>query len=445
MDFIPHTSKEIRDMLNVVGAADESALFKMIPESLKNPPIDFPPPLSEMEMTELMESASKENLADSTAVFLGGGAYRHFIPQAVPALIARGDFHTAYTPYQAEASQGTLQAIYEFQTLMCRLTGMEVANASMYDGATALAEAALMACRVKRKEKIIVSGTINPHYRRVMKTYLEAPGIELIEIPQCSGVTDVNALREQVNKDVAAVFMQYPNYFGILESGQTIADIVQQAGCLLAVSVYPLSLGLLQPPGSWGADIVVGDLQSLGLSLQYGGPYAGFIAIKQKYVRQMPGRLAGRTKDADGNTGYVLTLQTREQHIRRAKATSNICTNQALCALAASIYLSLMGPKGLRKAAELSLRRAHELQRRLCELNGVRTVFDQPFFNEFVIDLPIPAATWLDHAKEHNILAGIRIPAGTVSENDSLLVCATERTSNADMDRYVDLLKESLK
>ncbi|RJP25517.1 MAG: aminomethyl-transferring glycine dehydrogenase subunit GcvPA [Candidatus Omnitrophota bacterium] len=445
MDFIPHTTTETRDMLDAIGVNDAHDLFRMIPDSLKNAQIPFPPPLSEMEVAAFMRAAAQENTGSGMAVFAGGGAYDHFIPQAAPALIARGDFHTAYTPYQAEASQGTLQAIYEFQTLMCRLTGMEVANASMYDGASALAEAALMACRLTRKEKILVSTTINPHYRRVMRTYLEAPGIKIIEIPQNGGVVSKNDLQQELGKDIAAVFLQYPNYFGILEPIETIAEMCKTEGSLLGVSVYPLSLGLLQPPGTWSVDFVVGDLQSLGLSLQFGGPYAGFIAIREKYVRQLPGRLAGRTKDADGRTGYVLTLQTREQHIRRAKATSNICTNQALCALAASMYLSLMGPKGLRQAAERSVRNAHDLHTRLCGLNGVRSAFDRPFFNEFVIELSKPISKWLEYARKEKIIAGIHIEPGLVNEKEALLVCATEKTSPTAIDHYVKALANFLK
>lgn len=444
MDFIPHTSAEKKQMLDFIGLESEDDLFSMIPESLRNPDITLPEPLTEFEITSLMEQAALQNIGSEMIAFLGGGAYDHFIPQAVSALVSRGDFSTAYTPYQAEASQGTLQSIYEFQTLISRLTGMDVANASMYDGASALAEAALMACRITRREKIIVSSTVNPHYKRVLQTYLKGPGIELIEIPHAEGVTDARAIKEQVDKTVAAVLVQYPNYFGILESCQDIASNVQEAGALFVVSVYPNSLGLLKPPGAWGADIVVGDLQSLGLSLSFGGPYAGFVACKEKFVRQLPGRLVGRTKDIEGQTGYVLTLQTREQHIRRAKATSNICTNQALCALASTIYLSLMGPIGLRRAAELSLRRAHELQKRLCEIEGVKLLFNQPFYNEFAIELPIPLSLFLLKSKEQKFLPGIVIPAGMGLEREALLVCATERISADAINLYIQTLRQAL-
>ncbi|MBD3265709.1 aminomethyl-transferring glycine dehydrogenase subunit GcvPA, partial [bacterium] len=387
MDYIPHTPNETQDMLQFLGLSEVDELFNMIPESLKNPDIAFPAALTEMQITQHMESVSRDNSGTQMASFLGGGAYDHFVPKALEALISRGDFATAYTPYQAEASQGTLQAIYEFQSLMCRLTGLEVANASMYDGASALAEAALMACRVTRKEKVVISSTINPRYRDVAKTYLEGPGIELVEIPAKDGVTDVEWIQANIDDSVAAVFVQHPNYYGILEPMDAIGAAIKEKGSIFGAVVYPHSLGCLKPPASYGADIAVGDLQSLGLALNYGGPYAGFIASIQKFVRQLPGRLVGRTKDEDGKPAYVLTLQTREQHIRRSKATSNICTNQGLCALAATMYLALMGPKGLRQAAELSVANAHELQEQLCHIDGVQPVFDRPFFNEFLLEL----------------------------------------------------------
>jgi glycine dehydrogenase subunit 1 len=440
MDYIPHTTEETYRMLRAVGLEHKEDLFAAIPCELRDPEIALPPPSTEMDITREMESAAKENRGSEMVVFAGGGAYDHFIPQAVHALIGRGDFLTAYTPYQPEASQGTLQAIYEFQSLICRLTGMEVCNASMYDAATGLAEAALMACRITQKETIIVSSTINPRYRRVLHTYMGPPGIEVIEIPHDGGATDLAALRTCPLSDVAAVFVQNPNYYGILEQVGGIAEAVRDARCLLGVVVYPHSLGLLKSPGEWGADLVVGDLQSLGLPLNYGGPYAGFIATRQTYVRQLPGRLAGRTRDKGGTTGYVLTLQTREQQIRRAKATSNICTNQALCALAATVYLSLLGAKGLRRAAELSVRKAHRLQARLSSVKGVRTLFNRPFFNEFLLDLPVPVSTFLKKACEENLLAGVRVPPGEATERETLLVCATEKNDEAEIQRYAEIL-----
>ncbi len=444
MDFVPHTSVERRQMLESIGLKSEDELFRMIPQALKNPEINIPSSLTEYEITELLQETAEKNSGSRMTAFLGGGSYDHYVPQTVSALISRGDFATAYTPYQAEASQGTLQSIYEFQTLITRLTNMEVANASMYDGASALAEAALMACRATRKEKVAIASSINAHYKRVLKTYLHAPGIDLVEIPMNDGATDVDALKNTLDDSFAAFFVQNPNYFGILEPVDKISETVNSAGCLLGASVYPQSLSLLKPPGSWDADIVIGDLQSIGLPLSYGGPYAGFVACKNKYVRQLPGRLVGRTKDADGQTGYVLTLQTREQHIRRSKATSNICTNQALCALASTIYMALMGPKGLRSVAELSVRKAHQLQQRLCEIKDIRLMFNQPFFNEFAIELPIPVSQFKKIAKEQNLLPGIEIGPEQGTPKEGLLVCTTEKTTTKAIEHYAEILSKAV-
>ncbi|NPU97604.1 MAG: aminomethyl-transferring glycine dehydrogenase subunit GcvPA [Candidatus Omnitrophica bacterium] len=444
MNYVPHTPDEFQAMLETLQLKQGEELFRGIPDSLKKPAFTFPAPLTEMELVEHMQAAAAENTAAGMVSFQGGGAYRHFIPQAVPALISRGDFATAYTPYQAEVSQGTLQAIYEFQTYMARLTGMEAANASMYDGASALAEAALMACRITGKHKIAVSQAVNPRYRQVLAAYLNAPGIDLNVIPAAGGSTDPEILRTGLDDSFAAVFIQQPNYFGILEPVDGIRAATAEAGCLLGVSVYVHSLGLLKPPGIYGADMVTGDLQPFGIPLQFGGPYAGFIACKQQYIRQLPGRLVGRTKDVDGRVGYVLTLQTREQHIRRSKATSNICTNQALCALAATIYLALLGPQGLRRAAERSVRNAHILQERVCALEGVKLVYERPFFNEFLLELPVPVDYVIEKCQAGNLLPGIRAGLEDGSGREGLLVCATETTRPRDIDGFVNTLGKIL-
>jgi glycine dehydrogenase subunit 1 len=444
MDFIPHTKQDTDDMLQTVGLQSLDDLFSMIPSKLKNPGLTFPPALTEMEAIDALEAAASENTGSTATSFLGGGAYNHFIPKALEALLSRGDFATAYTPYQAEASQGTLQAIYEFQTYMCRLTGMDVANASMYDGASALAEAALMACRITRKEKIFLSGTVNPHYKDVVRTYLDGPGIEIVDIPHEEGVTDVNWLQQHLDDSVAAVFIQNPNFFGILEPIGSISEIVRDKSSTFGCAVYPHSLGCLKTPAEDHVDIVVGDLQSFGIPLSFGGPYAGFIATSHKFLRQLPGRLVGRTKDEDGKTCYVLTLQTREQHIRRAKATSNICTNQGLCALAATMYLALLGPKGLRQASERSVQRAHQLQEKLCTLDGVMLAFNRPFFNEFLLELPIPVSSFLPFAHENGLLPGIRVSPGIAVDKETLLVCATEKTRTTDIDKFVRILHSAL-
>lgn len=445
MDYIPHTPEEKSAMLGALGIRSEDDLFSMIPTQLRNPNIQMPPPCSEMEIVERMEEAAAENAGAACIAFLGGGAYRHFIPKAIGALISRSDFATAYTPYQPEVSQGTLQAIYEFQSLIANLTGLEVANAGMYDGATALAEAALMACRITRKEKVLVPTSVNPDYLRVLRTYASGADIEVGIIPTREGQVDLEALRAALDDSVSAVFIQHPNFYGILEPVDDIRAIVQAFPAILGAVSYPISLGLLKSPGAWGAEIAVGDLQPLGIPLSFGGPYSGYIAARQKHVRQLPGRLVGRTQDIQGKNGFVLTLQTREQHIRRAKATSNICTNQALCALAAAIYLSLMGPAGLRRVAKLSVRNAHRLYERLRKIEGVRLAYDRPYFNEFMLETPLPAADFVQTAKSHGLLPGIVVPVDDRHPKGGLLVCATEMTRESDIERYARVLQNALK
>ncbi|MBZ0258575.1 aminomethyl-transferring glycine dehydrogenase subunit GcvPA [bacterium] len=440
MVFLPHTPDEKQSMLDALGLQTEDQLFHMIPAQLQNPAIDMPPALTEMEIADLMNQAAANNAGSQCVAFLGGGAYAHFIPQAVSAIISRGDFSTAYTPYQPEVSQGTLQAIFEFQTMVARLAGMDACNAGVYDGASALAEGALMACRATRKDVVLVSSCVNPHYRRVLKTYLGGPGIEVIELPAVDGATDINAIKNALSDKVAACFIQYPNYNGVIEPLGEIKAALQDSKALLGVSANPHALGALKTPGALGADIVTGDLQPLGIPLSFGGPYSGFVSCTEKYIRQLPGRLVGQTKDEEGKTGYVLTLQTREQHIRRAKATSNICTNQALCALAATVYLALMGPKGLRDAATLSVKRAHALQQALCEVNGVSLEYSQPFFHEFVLRLPVPAKQFIEAAKQRGLLPGI----GLQDDANLLLVCATELTKASDIDLYKTILTDAM-
>lgn len=442
MDYIPHTPQEAGEILSVLGLDQLDQLFEMIPASLKNPKIEFPPSTSEMDITTLMHQTAAENRAGQMNSFLGGGCYHHYVPHAVGTLASRGDFATAYTPYQPEASQGTLQAIFEFQTLLCRLTGMEAANASMYEGATSLAEAALMACRVTRKEKVIVSDAVYASYMRVLKTYMDRPGFSLEIIPSKNGLSNIEAFTNAVDDDTAACFIQHPNVFGCLEQVDELNALLKDKKALFGAVVYPHSLGVLKPPGQWGADIVVGDLQSIGLPPAYGGPSAGFVACKSEFVRQLPGRLCGKTTDADGKTGYVLTLQTREQQIRRSKATSNICTNQALCALQVTIYLALIGEKGLKTASSLSVERSHVLQQKLCEISGVELAYQQPFFNEFVITLPKPVRDVIHQLKEKNVQAGI--PIALTDDKEGLLVCATEMTSEAAISTYVEALKQLL-
>lgn len=399
-------------------------LFADIPASVRlQIPLDLPKPLSELELLKEMAEQSQKNQASDP--FLGAGSYNHFIPSAVKHIISRSEFYTAYTPYQAEASQGTLQAIYEYQSLICELTGMEVANASMYDGATALAEAAFMACRLTGRKEIVVSQTIHPHYRQVLQTYCAAADLSVKEIPYDvkSGLTPSPDSR-LLTPDSACLILQQPNFFGCIEDAHKFADAIHRAGALYIVSVDPISLGLLRPPGDYGADIVVGEGQSLGLPRNFGGPGLGLFAAKNGSLRQMPGRIVGATVDTDGKRGYVLTMSTREQHIRRERATSNICSNEALCALAATVYLSLMGKTGLRKVAELCLQKANYLKNKLratpcCSLPFPAT----PCFKELVVKTEKKIG--LDLGSYFPELAGCR------------LICVTELCEKEALDNLI--------
>ncbi|MFA6618784.1 MAG: aminomethyl-transferring glycine dehydrogenase subunit GcvPA, partial [Candidatus Neomarinimicrobiota bacterium] len=365
MPYLPHGNDDIKQMLKKIGVDQFEDLLKNIPEHLMlGISLDLPPALSELEIQQEMQTQLEKNLACNQAVsFLGAGAYEHFIPSVVDFITSRPEFATAYTPYQAEVSQGTLQLMYEFQSLICELSGMDVSNASMYDAATAMAEAAIMAKNIKRKKnEVIVSSTIHPLYRKTLATYAEAQDIMLVECPFKNDQTDMDALKSMLNENTSAIIVQSPNFFGAIEDTAAFSELAHKNDSLFIQGVDPISLTLLKTPGEVNADITFGEGQSLGNHLNFGGPYLGLFAAKQEYVRRMPGRIAGMTEDVDGKRGYVLTLQTREQHIRREKATSNICSNQALCALAATVYLALMGKTGLTKVAELSLQKAHYLQ-----------------------------------------------------------------------------------
>ncbi|KAA1278056.1 MAG: aminomethyl-transferring glycine dehydrogenase subunit GcvPA, partial [SAR202 cluster bacterium] len=375
--YIPNTTDEQAEMLATLGIDSIDRLFADIPEEYRNPALKLPAPLSELEIQrELGGMAAKNRSLGSGPSFLGAGSYNHFIPSIIKPLITRGEFITAYTPYQAEASQGTLQVIYEFQTLICNLYGMEVANAGMYDGATSLAEAVLMACRVTKREKVALADTVSPAYSAVIHTYCQSQNIA-VEV-----VSPTNAI---LDNETACLVLQYPNYFGSIEDMQGLIDLAHSNGGLAVVSTDPTAMGMFQTPGHYGADIVTGDGQPLGIPSSYGGPYVGLFATKQEYIRQMPSRLSGRTVDKNGKTGYVLTLQTREQHIRRERATSNICTNEALYALASTIYLAAMGKQGLRQVAELCYHKSHYAATKIAELPGYSLPIDSPFFQEFVI------------------------------------------------------------
>jgi glycine dehydrogenase subunit 1 len=442
--YLPHTETDRQEMLKAIGKRTFEELVSQIPKDVRAAELDLKPGLSELELSRhLGQLAAKNKPASQQLSFLGGGVYRRYVPSVVSSIISRSEFSTAYTPYQPEVSQGSLQAIYEFQTAICLLTGMDVANASIYDGPTACAEAALMAARLTNRHKVVVSGTTNPEYSVVTRTYLKNSGLEWHRADNKDGVTTLS--KELLDEQTAAVVVQYPNFFGILEPLEKLAAEVHAHGALLVVVTDPVSLGLLTPPGQWGADIVVGDAQSCGNGLSFGGPSAGYMACRKDYIRQLPGRLAGMTVDNRGQKAFALTLQTREQHIRRAKATSNICTNQALNALAMLVYLSYMGPQGLQYLANISLQQAHYLAERLLSIPGVSMLYEnQPFFNEFAITTPLPAAQLLEQLKSAGVLGGINLSRFNSDFKHAVLVAVTEMNTPEELDAYATSLKEVL-
>lgn len=441
--YIPNTNADRRRMLDTLGLDSVEELFEVIPADKRFPHLDLPRPLSEMEVRKLLGSLAERNAdLDHHPCFLGAGAYRHFVPAAVDHIIARGEFYTAYTPYQPEASQGTLTSIYEFQTMICELMGMDVANASMYDGATALAEAGLMAARVTRRDGLVVSSTLHPRYRQVLRTYTQGMGMEIRQVGHGDdGAVDLGQTTQLLDAGTAALMVQYPNFLGCLEDVLALSELASSAGALLVVCVDPLALGLLRPPGELGADIAVGEGQPLGNPLSYGGPYVGLLACRQRYLRQMPGRLVGMTRDSQGRRGFVLTLQPREQHIRREKATSNICTNEALVALAVTTYLALMGKQGLRQVAELCYHKAHYAAEEIAALPGYERLLGQ-FFKEFVIRTPVPTAEVNVSLWEQGIIGGYELGRDYPELDDCLLFCVTEMNSREEIDLLVSALGE---
>ena len=443
MPFIPHTDDERQQMLEVIGADSIDQLFDEIPEELRCGDFDsLGSGLWEQEITRLMQDKARED--GQALCFIGAGAYDHHIPAAVWQLTTRGEFYTAYTPYQAEASQGTLQLLYEYQSMMTELTAMDVSNASLYDGASALAEAVLMAVRANRKSKsrrILVPGNLHPHYGATVETLVKNQGITLVEIPydKETGQTDQKALAKHTGGDYAALVIPQPNFFGILEDVDSLTDWAHVNGALAIAAVNPLALSVLTPPGEWGdagADICCGDGQPLGAPLSSGGPYFGFMCCTQKLVRQMPGRIIGRTVDLDGKEGFALTLQAREQHIRRSKATSNICTNQGLMVTAATIHMSLMGADGLAQVASRCHDNLQLLVEKLTSLGEIEPVFSGPVFHETVLRLPMKTAQVLRTLAAHNVLGGYDMGNHYPELGNALLVCATENRSEADMDKY---------
>ncbi len=450
MPFIPHSEADVRAMLETIGAASIEDLFDEIPADLKVRELTrVPPGLNEMDITRLMKERAAQ---DGTPLcFAGAGAYEHHIPAAVWAIVTRGEFYSAYTPYQAEASQGTLQLIYEYQTMMTRLTGMGVSNASLYDGATALAEAVLMAerCAKKGPRRVFVPKSVHPAYRKVLHTIVDLQGIEVVElaVDATGGHLDPAWLAAQDFGDFTALVIPQPNFFGVLEEVDALTDWAHAKGALVIGVVNPLALAVLKAPGEWGAtgaDIVCGDGQPLGVPLSSGGPYFGILACKKEFVRQMAGRIVGRTTDLDGREGFALTLQAREQHIRRAKATSNICTNQGLLVSAATIYMALLGPQGLERVASASLRNTRLLRDRLCSIPGVTPLFARPFFHEIALRLPKPASVVIDTLAREDIVGGYALGEDYAEFGDALLVCVTETKTEADLDRFAAAMRAVL-
>lgn len=452
MPFIPHTADDVQAMLAAIGVPEIASLFDEIPASLRWTRVEgVPPGLPEMAINRLMRERAARDAAD--LCFLGAGAYEHHIPAAVWEIATRGEFYSAYTPYQAEASQGTLQLIYEYQSMMTALMAMDISNASLYDGASALAEAVLMALRSNRRndaQRVWMPAAVHPHYRETVRTIVEGQGIELVDVPYdpATGVTLAAALDEL--PDAAALVVPQPNFFGRLEDIDALTDAARARGALIIALVNPLAMAVLKPPGQWGdaagggADIACGEGQPLGVPLAGGGPYYGFLCCRQAHVRQMPGRIVGRTVDRDGRAGFTLTLQPREQHIRRAKATSNICTNQGLMVTASTIHMALLGAEGLARVALTSHARAHALATQLAALPGVMLRFAGPFFHEFVLVLPRPVAPVLDALAGAGIMGGFDL-SGTYPElGHALLVCATETRTPADLARYAAALEHIL-
>lgn len=435
MSYIPSTRAERQAMLEAVGAKDFRDLYRDVPQDMiLDRPLDLPSGKSELEVRRVMTAMAGRNVRFDT-VLRGAGVYDHYIPSIVKYIPAKEEFLTAYTPYQAEMSQGVLQSIFEFQTMICELTGMDVANASVYDGATAAAEAAAM-CRARKRTVTLISGAAHPDTVNTVRTYCYGANTELKVVPVKDGKTDLEALRELLGENVASFYLQQPNYFGLLEDAETVAEMVHGAGALFVMGCNPISLGILKTPRDCGADIAVGEGQPLGLPMSYGGPHLGFMATVQKQMRKLPGRIVGETVDSRGERAYVLSLQAREQHIRRERASSNICSNQALCALTAGVYLAAMGPGGLAEAARQSMAKAHYLADELCSLPGVSLAYDGPFFHEFVTVLPNADAV-LAALEKAGILGGLPVEGG-------VLWCATEKVSRAELDRTVAIVKEVL-
>ncbi len=440
MSYIPHTAIETEDLLAEIGVESIEELFEAVPATHRFPQLDLPPPMSEMEVAAEMLAISEANdHAQDFAIFRGAGAYHHFIPSVVNHMLLRGEFYTAYTPYQPEISQGTLQATYEYQSMMCALTGMDAANASHYDGATGLAEAVTVALEVARhkRKKVILSHAIHPQYREVVRTYHQGRDIRIIGDRGRGEIVD---LMEMLDDNTAMLAVQYPNFFGQIDDLAALADAVHDAGALLVMVANPMALSIFKSPGELGADIVVGEGQPMGVPLGYGGPYLGYFAIRQKYVRRIAGRIIGETQDADGKRAFVMTLRPREQDIKRERATSNICTNQGLMALSASVYMALMGKNGLRQVGELNYYKAHYAANEISRLDGYSVDMSKPFFNEFVVACPRPVVEINEALLREGIIGGYDLGPHYFHLTDRMLLCVTEMNGVEEIDRLVEIL-----
>lgn len=432
--YIPSTQEERQAMLQAIGVSDMRELFAHIPaEALLNQPLDLPQGLSERDVAQCMQEIAAKNVVFKH-IFRGAGAYKHYIPAAVKRITSKEEFVTAYTPYQAEISQGVLQGIFEYQTMICELTTMEAANASVYDGATAAAEAAAM-CRDRKRSRVLISEAAPPDVIETIETYCHAVGAAVERIPLKAGRTDQQALAQMLDKNTACVYLQQPNYYGLIEEAEAIGTLTHENGAKLIMGCNPIALAILKSPASCGADIVVGEGQPLGLPLGFGGPYLGFMAASSAMTRKLPGRIVGETTDVEGKRAFVLTLQAREQHIRREKASSNVCSNEALCALTASVYMSVMGPEGLKQAAVQSMSKAHYLAEQLAQI-GYTPVYDGAFFHEFVTTSPIPAEQALKALEDRGFLGGLPL------NDHEILWCATEENTKAEIDELAAILKE---
>ena len=442
MSYVPHSEQERKEMLKVCGvkSGNMDDLFRGIPSELRALSFDLPPEKSEFEVIKYLKNLADKNTTD-LITFLGGGFYDHYIPAAVDALASRPEFYTAYTPYQAEASQGTLQAIYEYQSCICRLTGMEASNASLYDGGTALYEAAMMATRITGRNKIIMDGGVSPIYRKMLYSYTSNLSIEFVETAVTHGQSDRDEIDKYLDDKTAAVILQNPNFFGSIDDHSDIVNKCHRQGVLVVESVYPVSLGILKTPGEMGVDIVTGEGQSLGIPLSFGGPYLGFMATRKKLVRKMPGRIVGVTTDTAGRRSFVLTLQTREQHIRREKATSNICSNEALCALRALIYMSILGKEGIKEVARLCAEKAEYAKQKLEEIKGVEVKRSSPTFNEFIVKLPRDPNEVIGALIEKGIAAGFPLGRYYKDMKDYMLIAVTEKRTKQEIDMFAGILE----